>query len=96
MDRNTELLLEKAERFTRWEDEEKATNDVGKLRKNSAAGCTAAAAPRARRSRRTAASSFQGREVRGLAVNGETTRPVGPFLNGRVIRALFDLGRAGH
>ncbi len=32
MDRNTELLLEKVERFTRWEDEEKATNDVGELR----------------------------------------------------------------
>ena len=32
MDRNTELLLEKAERFTRWEDEEKATNDVAELR----------------------------------------------------------------
>ncbi len=32
MDRNTELLLQKAERFTRWEDEEKATNDVGELR----------------------------------------------------------------
>jgi hypothetical protein len=32
MDRNMELLLEKAARLTRWEDEEKATNDFEELR----------------------------------------------------------------
>jgi hypothetical protein len=32
MDRNTELLLVKAGQLTRWEDEEKATNDVEQLR----------------------------------------------------------------
>ena len=32
MDQNTELLLAKAAQPTRWEDEEKATNDVGLLR----------------------------------------------------------------
>ena len=32
MDRNMVLLLEKAARMTRWEDEEKATNDVEELR----------------------------------------------------------------
>lgn len=32
MDRNTELLLIKAGQITRWEDEEKATNDVQQLR----------------------------------------------------------------
>ena len=32
MDRNTELLLAKAVQLTRWEDEEKATNDVEQLR----------------------------------------------------------------
>jgi hypothetical protein len=32
MDRNTELLLAKAGQLTRWEDEEKATNDVEQLR----------------------------------------------------------------
>jgi len=32
MDRNTELLLVKAGQFTRWEDEDKATNDVRELR----------------------------------------------------------------
>ena len=32
MDRNTELLLVKAGQLTRWEDEDKATNDVRELR----------------------------------------------------------------
>jgi hypothetical protein len=32
MDRNTELLLATARQVTRWEDEEKATNDVEQLR----------------------------------------------------------------
>jgi len=32
MDRNTELLLAKAGELTRWEDEEKPTNDVEELR----------------------------------------------------------------
>jgi hypothetical protein len=32
MDRNIELLLAKAGQLTRWEDEEKATNDVEELR----------------------------------------------------------------
>ncbi len=32
MDENTELLLATAGRTTRWEDEEKATNDVDQLR----------------------------------------------------------------
>lgn len=32
MDRNTELLLAKAGEPTRWEDEEKATNDADALR----------------------------------------------------------------
>jgi hypothetical protein len=32
MDRNTELLLVKATQLARWEDEEKATNDVEELR----------------------------------------------------------------
>jgi hypothetical protein len=32
MDRNTELLLATARQVTRWEDEEKATNDVEELR----------------------------------------------------------------
>jgi hypothetical protein len=32
MDRNTELLLANSRQLTRWEDEEKATNDVEELR----------------------------------------------------------------
>ena len=32
MDRNTELLLAKAGQPSRWEDEQKATNDVEQLR----------------------------------------------------------------
>jgi hypothetical protein len=32
MDPNTELLLAKSRQLTRWEDEEKATNDVEQLR----------------------------------------------------------------
>jgi hypothetical protein len=32
MDRNTELLLAQAGQLARWEDEEKATNDVEQLR----------------------------------------------------------------
>ena len=32
MDRNTELLLAKAGQATRWEDEEKATNNLDVLR----------------------------------------------------------------
>ena len=32
MDQNTELLLAKAAQLIRWEDEEKATNDVEQLR----------------------------------------------------------------
>ena len=32
MDQNTELLLSGAASSTRWEDEEKATNDVEQLR----------------------------------------------------------------
>lgn len=32
MDQNTELILTRTARPTRWEDEEKATNDVEQLR----------------------------------------------------------------
>jgi hypothetical protein len=35
MDRNTELLLAKAGQPPRWEDEQKATNDVEQLREES-------------------------------------------------------------
>ncbi len=34
MDQNTELLLARAGQPLRWEDEEKATNDIDELRKD--------------------------------------------------------------
>jgi hypothetical protein len=52
MDRNTELLLAKAGQLTRWEDEEKATNDAEELREEFrrrlyGSGCVKSAAGQA-------------------------------------------------